>query len=629
MSAKMRSGVVGAVLVAVAGSVAGAQCDVYRTGVPDFDQRRNGLPGGGSTYCVPTSAMNWFAFIANNGFPDVLDGPKVWQSRSHEAFITQRLELLGEPALMATTTESGTTLGGARNGAQIWLDSFAPGAFVVEARGSSSTYTPSPLEAYLLLSYGSLPMTCFGRWNFFPATPPSQPVGRFIRDGGHCVTLTRVYDGCTPTPEMWYRDPAGFDGSPASQAPFVTQHTGMAEVTIDIASDEASVPVSRQRWVRTPLASPLQIYDGLVVIHPLDALCTTAVQGQVSVVGTYDFNTLSAPPVRVFNMPGGGNVVGMHQQPGRPYAAVLVQRTGGAALLRLNLVTGVVDTLRNFGTVGPSVIDRRGELHVHADGAFQRINIGVYPPQVIGTLTGVPVPQAMCSDDARSRTVMVVGTRLGTVSVPPSGVGVATYGEENLPSGVSMPLNPSIAVNPVDGTILIAGDVVSGGAGTIVVLTRTSAGALSLRERIALPEVNQPRSVQAMGDGSVRFISSGVGRHIRRVGTGWQAVVGSPLTGTVLGPRAQVRVARFIHGEWTGGPSDYTTEPPDGGEGVPDCRPDFNQDGVLNPDDLADYIAAFFSVPPALGSDYDDSGSVDPDDLADYIADFFAGCADV
>jgi len=60
--------------------------------------------------------------------------------------------------------------------------------------------------------------------------------------------------------------------------------------------------------------------------------------------------------------------------------------------------------------------------------------------------------------------------------------------------------------------------------------------------------------------------------------------------------------------------------------GCADCPADFNQDGNLDPDDLADYISAFFSVPPLPAADFNDDGNVDPDDLADFISAFFAGC---
>ena len=62
------------------------------------------------------------------------------------------------------------------------------------------------------------------------------------------------------------------------------------------------------------------------------------------------------------------------------------------------------------------------------------------------------------------------------------------------------------------------------------------------------------------------------------------------------------------------------------GEGPPICRPDFDGNGFLDPDDLADYVSCFFSQPPCAAADFSGDGLVDPDDLADFIGAFFAGC---
>jgi len=56
------------------------------------------------------------------------------------------------------------------------------------------------------------------------------------------------------------------------------------------------------------------------------------------------------------------------------------------------------------------------------------------------------------------------------------------------------------------------------------------------------------------------------------------------------------------------------------------CAPDFNADGNLDPDDLSDYIACYFEMPPCPRADYNSDFNTDPDDLSDYIADFFNGC---
>jgi hypothetical protein len=60
---------------------------------------------------------------------------------------------------------------------------------------------------------------------------------------------------------------------------------------------------------------------------------------------------------------------------------------------------------------------------------------------------------------------------------------------------------------------------------------------------------------------------------------------------------------------------------------LPPCAADFDASGAIDPDDLADFIAAFFSQPPDVRADFDGSGTIDPDDLADFIGAYFGGCA--
>ena len=56
------------------------------------------------------------------------------------------------------------------------------------------------------------------------------------------------------------------------------------------------------------------------------------------------------------------------------------------------------------------------------------------------------------------------------------------------------------------------------------------------------------------------------------------------------------------------------------------CLADFSCDGIVDPDDLADYITCFFTS-GCGDADISGDGIVDPDDLADYITAFFGGCA--
>jgi len=58
----------------------------------------------------------------------------------------------------------------------------------------------------------------------------------------------------------------------------------------------------------------------------------------------------------------------------------------------------------------------------------------------------------------------------------------------------------------------------------------------------------------------------------------------------------------------------------------PNCRADFNNSGSLDPDDIADYIGAFFAVPFNARADFDGDGEINPDDLADFLGAYFGGC---
>ena len=55
------------------------------------------------------------------------------------------------------------------------------------------------------------------------------------------------------------------------------------------------------------------------------------------------------------------------------------------------------------------------------------------------------------------------------------------------------------------------------------------------------------------------------------------------------------------------------------------CNPlvDINCDGIIDPDDLADYIACYVASPPSLDANFNGDAWIDPDDLSDFIAAYF------
>jgi len=59
---------------------------------------------------------------------------------------------------------------------------------------------------------------------------------------------------------------------------------------------------------------------------------------------------------------------------------------------------------------------------------------------------------------------------------------------------------------------------------------------------------------------------------------------------------------------------------------TPPCIADFDGSGVTNPDDLANFIACYFSEPPCAEADINADDIINADDLSDYVAAFFSGC---
>ena len=53
------------------------------------------------------------------------------------------------------------------------------------------------------------------------------------------------------------------------------------------------------------------------------------------------------------------------------------------------------------------------------------------------------------------------------------------------------------------------------------------------------------------------------------------------------------------------------------------CRVDWNDDLVVNPDDLGDYITGYYAIPPVPGCEFNDDGVLNPDDLGDFITSYF------
>jgi hypothetical protein len=196
-----------------------------RCGVPDFDQRRVSLANSGKMYCVPTSGLDWMAYIAERGYSTVEPGPGFSTTPLTDAQDTLiDAHLLKMGLLMDTDPVDGTF--NAVGGLKSWLAGAGPvgAAFGVH---SVATSNMDPIVATAV--QGSLTMLRVGWW---------KSVGDlYVRDGGHVVALV----GAETAPEhgagayrIWINDPgSALDGNYDlnDQSPFWTDTYTTAPVS--------------------------------------------------------------------------------------------------------------------------------------------------------------------------------------------------------------------------------------------------------------------------------------------------------------------------------------------------------------------------------------------------------------
>jgi hypothetical protein len=253
---------------------------------------------------------------------------------------------------------------------------------------------------------------------------------------------------------------------------------------------------------------------------------------------------------------------------------------------------------------------------------------------------------------------------LVTVTVSPIG---STY-DDNAQAGQSCPSgNPVNAQAQADLRLQL---IAANGATTIATAEAFDAGTSETLSQVLIPtgfayirvtEANTAANPQTetqlyrftLATGAGLIFSATDGTHEDRVALGWTAIpnvisyslfrntvndrvtatlIANPPTNTHDDTTATPGVTYYYWIQATqfpgfaadfGGPeTGFRAEPP-----PPECPADFNDDGFVNPDDLADYITCFFlqvqfpgTCPPA---DFNQDLFVNPDDLADYITTFF------
>ncbi|MGV3617310.1 MAG: hypothetical protein ACO1SV_18440 [Fimbriimonas sp.] len=215
-----------AVATASSAAVADSPPFMVRLGVPDFDQRWSGLPGGGGMYCVPTSLADLFKYLDNNGLPAMSPVPSP-SAAGYNAAIESHLSILG--GLMGTDAEEGTTGNNSFWAAKLWAAQNAPNVLMYQYfYGPDWSWGTAKIRK--VVSSGSLAQIGYGR--YYKTTLPiySHPV--WYRDGGHavaCVGYDYIYDD-----EKWLlvNDPASDDKNGTVQGPMMYDYKRTENLTL-------------------------------------------------------------------------------------------------------------------------------------------------------------------------------------------------------------------------------------------------------------------------------------------------------------------------------------------------------------------------------------------------------------
>ncbi len=324
-------------------------------------------------------------------------------------------------------------------------------------------------------------------------------------------------------------------------------------------------------------AQVLTIFGGTVEFNALTRV-TTGLLISGSLGGTGEV-TFDLPLTWV-----GGSMVGTGTTNIGPSGALVI--SGGPKTLSRRI--------ENFG----AVYWTDGDLDF-AGGAFINHQGGQFFAQSDGAFRGVSGANSFANLGAIER----------------SGVGSASFTGMTFSSpGTISILSADLTVAPSTGLFTLSGQVtIAAGSTLIVTGDFTMTPTARLDTAIGGPQLFGRVSVSGVATLAGTLGATFVDRFDPPTGSRFDVVTGAAVIGqfsTTLLPVLPGRVVTVQYGQ------NFASV-------VVLSGTDFNGDGVVDPDDLSDFISGFFSQPADIRTDFNGDGVVDPDDLSDFISAFF------
>src|SRR5262245_6606030 len=423
--------------------------------VPDIDQKRApgssplviGLPNNGLMYCLPTSGKNWMAYIANHGYPQLQPFQINWQlgpPSDPGVYNAMSWALISMGSAMNTDPITGTGGNSAKTGMQDWLDTDAPGHFVVSLYAANGSYSPTFASMAISAVSGNLVMPVIG-WYTNPDTSSDH-----IRVGGHIVSLvagSQDADSATD-PVMGIRDPAN-DSQYTTQSTFATDYYYVSDVYGTFGyTDNNNVTHTFKRTQSRVIGYGSGYIDAYFAISPKYGL--TASDDSLILIKFIKLLDWDQPERMIFKSATGGRIHDLAIQPEQTRHPYLVENSD--AIWQIDTMTGLSS---KFAAVEKP----------------KRIVFGG-PDQNLYAL----LPQHLvCLDrNGAQRQIALLRTPLDAIAFDESKkrlVGVSMkarqlffFDTELNPTGAAaLPAVPSdgsvkLSVNPVDGTIWLRAD---------------------------------------------------------------------------------------------------------------------------------------------------------------------------